>query len=121
VAPEYVIVLTTLPADGEIATAFARTLVEERLAACVNVMGEMVSVYAWEGLVEEEQERQIIIKTATDRLESLWERVKELHSYEVPEFIVVPITDGNDAYLRWMKDCTRPLEVGEDPPADDVG
>jgi periplasmic divalent cation tolerance protein len=120
-APEYVIVLTTLPADGEIATAFARTLVEERLAACVNVMGEMQSVYAWEGLVEEEQERQIIIKTLTDRLESLWERVKELHSYEVPEFIVLPITDGNDVYLRWMKESTRPAEIGEESPGGDVG
>ena len=120
-APEYVIVLTTLPADSEIATAFARTLVEERLAACVNVMGEMVSVYAWEGLVEEEQERQIIIKTAIDRLESLWERVKELHSYEVPEFIVLPITDGNDVYLRWMKESTRPVEAGDEPMGDDAG
>lgn len=121
VNPEYVIVLTTLPADGEIATAFARTLVEERLAACVNVMGEMLSVYPWEGLVEEEQERQIIIKTAADRLESLWERVKELHSYEVPEFIVLPITDGNDAYLRWMKDCTRPHGADGDVSGDEVG
>ncbi len=115
-ASEYVIVLTTLPVDGEIAAAFARTLVEERLAACVNVMSEMLSVYAWEGTVEEEQERQILIKTSTDRLESLWERVKELHSYEVPEFVVLPITDGNDAYLRWMKDSTRPLGAGGDVP-----
>lgn len=107
-----VIVLTTLPADGESATAFARTLVEERLAACVNVMGEMLSVYPWEGLVEQQQERQIIIKTAADRLESLWERVRELHAYEVPEFIVLPITDGSDAYLRWIEDSTRPPDAG---------
>jgi len=105
---EYVIVLTTLPADGEIASAFARTLVEDRVAACVNVLSEMQSVYAWEGTVEEEQERQVVIKTCRDRLLSLWDRVKELHSYEVPEFVVLPIIDGNDAYLRWIHDSTRP-------------
>lgn len=104
--PEYVIVLTTLPADAEGAANFARTLVEERLAACVNVLPEMQSIYAWEGSVEDEQERQIVIKTTAGRLEGLWERVKELHSYEVPEFLVLPIVDGNDAYLHWMKECT---------------
>jgi len=107
--PESVVVLTTLPADGEIASAFARSLVEDRVAACVNVFGEMQSVYAWEGTVEEEQERQIVIKTSRDRLESLWDRVKELHSYEVPEFVVLSIIDGNDAYLRWIHDSTRPV------------
>ena len=116
--PDYVIVLTTLPADGEIASMFARTLVEERVAACVNVLGEMQSVYAWEGTVEEEQERQIVIKTSRDRLESLWDRVKELHSYEVPEFVVLPIIDGNDAYLRWIHDSTRPPETDGAEPAD---
>jgi periplasmic divalent cation tolerance protein len=70
----------------------------------------MHSVYAWEGTVEEEQERQLIIKTSSDRLPALWDRVKELHSYEIPEFVVLPIIDGNDAYLRWLYDSTRPLE-----------
>jgi periplasmic divalent cation tolerance protein len=110
---DYVVVLTTLPADGEIAATFARTLVEERVAACVNVLGEMQSIYAWEGTVEEEQERQVIIKTTADRLERLWERVRELHSYEIPEFVVLPIIDGNDVYLRWMRNSTRPSEPDE--------
>lgn len=105
-APEYVIVLTTLPADAEAAATFARTLVEERLAACVNVLGEMQSIYAWEGSVEDEQERQIVIKTTGARLEALWERVRELHSYEVPEFLVIPIVDGSEPYLHWMKQHT---------------
>lgn len=104
--PDYVIVLTTLPADAEGAANFARTLVEERLAACVNILPEMQSIYAWEGSVEDEQERQIVIKTTAKRLERLWERVRELHSYEVPEFLVLPIVDGNDAYLHWMRECT---------------
>ena len=104
---EYVVVLTTLPvdADGE---AFGRALVEERLAACVNLLAPMESVYRWEGRVERETERQIIIKTSRERLTSLWDRVRELHPYEVPEFLVLPIADGNEAYLRWVGEATRP-------------
>jgi periplasmic divalent cation tolerance protein len=102
---EYVVVLTTMPADGD-AAAFARALVEERLAACVNLMPLMESVYRWEGRVEQETERQVVIKTARDRLLLLWERVRELHPYEVPEFVVIPIIDGNDAYLRWVREST---------------
>jgi periplasmic divalent cation tolerance protein len=105
---DYVIVLTTLPADADNAATFARTLVEERLAACVNIQAEMQSIYAWEGAVEDEPERQIVIKTTRARLEALWDRVRELHSYEVPEFLVIPVVDGSDAYLRWMTDSTSP-------------
>ncbi|HEY7059069.1 MAG TPA: divalent-cation tolerance protein CutA [Vicinamibacterales bacterium] len=103
---EHVLVLTTLPVDADIA-AFARSLVDERLAACVNVLPVMDSVYRWEGRVERESERQLIIKTTRERTETLWERVRELHPYEVPEFVVVSIVDGNDAYLRWIVDSTR--------------
>jgi periplasmic divalent cation tolerance protein len=102
---EYVIVLTTLPGDAD-TTAFGRALVEERLAACVNLFPPMESIYRWEGAVESETERQVAIKTSKDRVISLWERVRELHPYEVPEFIVLPIVDGNDAYLRWIAEST---------------
>jgi periplasmic divalent cation tolerance protein len=102
---DYVLVLTTVPNDGE-AARFARTLVEERLAACVNLLPAMESTYRWEGKVERETERQAIIKTTRDRTVALWERVREMHPYEVPEFIVLPIIDGNDAYLRWIADST---------------
>ena len=104
--PEYVLVLTTLPADAD-ADGFARSLVEERLAACVNLLPLMDSVYRWEGRVEREIERQIVIKTARERIVALWDRVRELHPYEVPEFVVLPIVDGNDAYLRWVGESTR--------------
>jgi periplasmic divalent cation tolerance protein len=67
----------------------------------------MQSVYRWEGHVEQESERQLIIKTTRDRTLALWDRVRELHPYEVPEFVVVPIVDGNDAYLRWIGESTR--------------
>ena len=103
--PEYVIVLTTLPADAD-GPAFGRTLVEERLAACVNLLPPMNSVYRWEGQVEHETERQVIVKTSRERVAALWDRIRELHPYEVPEFVVIPITDGSDAYLRWMGEST---------------
>jgi periplasmic divalent cation tolerance protein len=102
---EYVIVLTTLPGDFEIRT-FARTLVEERLAACVNLLPPMESVYRWEGQVEQETERQMIIKTSRDRIVALWDRIRELHPYETPEFVVLSIQDGSDAYLRWIGEST---------------
>jgi periplasmic divalent cation tolerance protein len=101
-----VLVLTTLPADADY-PAFAAALVDERLAACVNVLPEMLSVYRWEGRVERETERQVFIKTTVDRLPALWERVRSLHRYEVPEFVVLPITDGSEPYLRWIGESTR--------------
>ena len=102
---EYVIVLTTLPADAE-GNTFGRTLVEERLAACVNLLPPMESVYRWEGQVERDTERQVIIKTARERVAALWDRIRELHPYETPEFVVLSIQDGSDAYLRWIGDST---------------
>jgi periplasmic divalent cation tolerance protein len=104
-ASEYVIALTTLPADAD-AAEFGRTLVDERLAACVNLLPVMESVYRWEGKIEFEAERQLVIKTSRDRVVDLWDRIRDLHPYEVPEFIVIPIVDGNDAYLRWVGDAT---------------
>lgn len=104
-ADECVLILTTLPVDAD-ASAFARTLVTERLAACVNVLPEMTSTYCWENEIEEEQERQLTLKTSRERVGALWERLRDLHPYDVPEFIVMPIIDGNDAYLRWIREST---------------
>jgi periplasmic divalent cation tolerance protein len=67
----------------------------------------MESVYRWEGRIEQETERQVVIKTTRERTAELWDRVREMHPYEVPEFVVVPILDGNDAYLRWIGESTR--------------
>jgi len=101
----HVLVLTTLPADAD-AAVFARTLVSERLAACVNLLAPMESVYRWEGDVQRDAERQLIMKTTRARVDALWQRVRELHPYEVPEFLVLPIADGSDAYLRWLGEST---------------
>ena len=101
---DVVLVLTTFPIDPDEANAFARTLVEERLAACVNVHSAVTSIYRWEGAIEEAVERQLAIKTTTARLEALKARIKELHPYDVPEILVVPIAGGGEEYLRWVMD-----------------
>lgn len=101
-----VIVLTTVP-DGDLGDTIARTLVEERLAACVNVHPAMTSVYRWEGRVEQERERQLVIKTTRDRVAAVQARVAELHSYDLPEFLVLPVADGSAAYLGWVAETAR--------------
>ena len=103
---EFVIVLTTLPAAAD-ASAFAHALVDDRLAACVNLLPVMESVYRWEGRVDRESERQLLIKTSRARVAALWERVRALHTYDVPEFVVLPIVDGNAEYFKWLGESTR--------------
>jgi periplasmic divalent cation tolerance protein len=106
-ANNIVLVLTTAP-DDERAEAWARTLVEERLAACVNVHGPMTSFYRWKGVVERDAERQVVIKTTRERVTTLRERLRELHSYELPEFVVLSVEDGSDEYLKWVVEQTSP-------------
>ncbi len=96
-----VLVLTTAP-DDERAEALARTLVDERLAACVNVHGPMTSLYRWEGAVQREAERQLVIKTTRERLPALEARLKAIHSYELPELLVLPVEDVSRAYAAWV-------------------
>ena len=84
----------------------ASLLVGERLAACVNVLSEMDSVYRWNGQIESDRERQVIMKTTTGRIAALQARLHELHDYDVPEFVVVPIIGGSDAYLQWIREST---------------
>jgi len=101
-----VIVLTTWPAAGDAATA-AATLVDERLAACVSLLPEMESAFTWQGAVQRNRERQLVIKTTTARLEALERRLGELHPYEVPEFLVLPLVGGGSAYLAWLRSTTE--------------
>lgn len=96
-----VIVLTTFGA-GDTALAVARALVEERLAACVNVLPPMTSVYRWQGEVHQEAERQVVIKTTPDRVSALQQRLRELHPYELPEFLVLTPESGSEAYVEWV-------------------
>lgn len=97
-----VIVLVTIPADSE-AEAFAEDLISTGVAACVNLLAPMQSIYRWEGEIQNETERQMLIKTTSASVPALWQRVRDLHSYDVPEFLVLPVIDGNEAYLKWIR------------------
>jgi periplasmic divalent cation tolerance protein len=100
---EVVLVLTTIGADTD-AVALARTLVEERLAACVNIGAPVTSVYRWKGAIEQEREQPIVIKTTGDCLVALESRLRELHPYELPEFLVLSASGGSTAYLDWVRE-----------------
>jgi periplasmic divalent cation tolerance protein len=97
---EYVLVMTTLPADAD-ARGFGHSLVDARLAACVNLLPPMESIYRWEGRVEREQERQLLIKTSRDRLLPLWESACASSTSDIPNSSSC-IVDGNAVYLRWV-------------------
>ena len=101
------LVLCTCP-TRECAQAIARSLVEQRLAACVNLLPSVQSVYRWQGAVETAEETLLLIKTQAERLEELKVHVLMLHPYELPEIIAVTIDSGLDRYLNWIGDETRP-------------
>ena len=98
--------LTTLGAQTD-AAAFARVLVDERLAACVNILPAMTSVYRWKEAIEEEREQQLVIKTTSDRVDALEVRFRELHPYEMPEFLVIIVNGGSPAYLAWLVESLK--------------
>ncbi len=102
---EFAVVLTTVPVDFD-AAGLASTLVGERLAACVNVMPAMESIYRWQGEVESARERQMLIKTTVGRLTALRQRIKDLHPYDVPEVLVLSVAGGSVAYLAWLSEST---------------
>jgi periplasmic divalent cation tolerance protein len=102
---DLVVLLTTLPDDHR-AEELARTLVEERLAACVNVSGPMVSTYHWKDQVETATERQVVIKTTRARLPELELRLHALHPYELPEWLILDVA-ASDAYAGWLNAATR--------------
>ncbi len=103
-----IVVLCTVPADGEHATRIARGLVEARLAACVNAIGPVRSTYSWQGQVEEASELQLVIKTTAARYEALERWLREHHPYAEPELIALPIARGSASYLAWLAAATEP-------------
>ena len=98
---DVVIVLTTVPSSQH--EVIARALVEERLAACVNALPPVTSFYRWKGLLEQDSEQPLIIKTLRARLPALEGRLRELHPYELPEFLVVDVAGGSEVYLAWVR------------------
>src|SRR4051812_22811001 len=101
---DLIIILTTMP-DDDRAAAMARTLVDERLAACVNVHAAMASTYRWQGQVEIGAERQLVIKTTRARRATLEARLRALHPYELPEFVVLEAS-SSEAYDAWVRENT---------------
>ena len=103
---QYTLALSTCP-EQSVAESIARTLVEESLAACVNIIPGLTSVYQWQGKTETDQEVLLLIKTRSNKFSALAERIKQLHPYELPEVIAVDITNGLSDYLNWIRDNTR--------------
>ena len=106
---EPVVVLTTFPHDGDV-RAFALALVGDRQAACVTVLPAGESVYRWEGVVEQARERQLVVKTTRDMVDTLRRRVAALHPYDTPEFLVLRVVDGETRYLAWIRDAVGTSE-----------
>jgi periplasmic divalent cation tolerance protein len=99
------VVLVTCSSSAE-ANRIARAVVEARLAACVNILpGAVTSIYRWKGKVQSARERLLLIKTSRKRLAKLRATVEQLHSYDVPEFIALPIAAGSPEYLAWLQEC----------------
>jgi periplasmic divalent cation tolerance protein len=100
------IVVFITASNEEEGVIIAKTLVQERLAGCVNIIKEIRSIYMWEGKVEDEKEVLMVAKTQKSLFEQFSKRVKELHSYTVPEIIALQVVEGSADYLRWLKDIT---------------
>ncbi len=104
---DVLLVLTNCP-DPETADAIARALVESRLAACVNRLAPVASVYRWQGEIESATEVPLLIKCTRERYPAVEQAIRELHPYSVPEIIGVPLTAGYAPYLRWVDAETQP-------------
>lgn len=105
-ATDVFVVLCTFP-DAESAGKAGGSLVEERLAACVNVIPQLRSIYEWQGEICDDPEVLAVIKTARDRFETLQGRLAELHPYDCPEILGIPVEQGHGDYLSWVVETTR--------------
>jgi periplasmic divalent cation tolerance protein len=100
---EAIVVLVTCGSEEQAAN-IANSLIEERLAACVNIISPIRSIYRWEGKIWDEKEWMLIMKTQKKKFEDLEKKVKSLHSYSVPEIIALPIVEGSPSYLKWLEE-----------------
>ncbi len=100
-----IVVFITASSEEE-AVKIARSLVEAKLAGCVNIIKNIRSIYRWEETVEDEPEVLMIVKTQKSLMNDLMKKVKELHSYTVPEIIALPIVEGSEEYLKWLRNVT---------------
>ena len=98
---DFVLALTTVPRDFD-AAQLAQDIVASGLGACVTIFPGVRSVYTWKGVPQVDEEQQLLIKTTTEQVDPLWDLLSDRHPYEVPEFLVVPIIDGSEAYMKWL-------------------
>jgi periplasmic divalent cation tolerance protein len=103
---DFLLVMCTCP-TREVASAIATALLEERLAACINQLPGVKSLYRWEGRIEDDEELLLLIKTTAERFPALEKRVRNLHPYDVPEIIGLPLTAGSDDYFEWIRNSVR--------------
>ena len=106
----YRIVMSTIN-NREQAEQLARVLLDSRLVACINIVGPVLSLYHWQDEIARDEEYLLLMKTMTTEEHALIERIQELHPYEVPEIIVLPILDGAPSYLSWLDVSVRPREM----------
>ena len=104
---DFVLALTTLPGDFD-AASLAQDLVGSGLAACVTIVPGIRSVYTWKGVPQIDVEQQLLIKTTTQQVDPLWDMLSDRHPYDVPEFLVVPVIDGSEEYLKWVDTSVGP-------------
>jgi periplasmic divalent cation tolerance protein len=102
----HIVVFVTVPTE-EVGKKIARKIVENRLAACVNITGGITSIYWWDEQVQEDSEKMLIIKTKIQLFPKLQETVKAYHPYSVPEIIALPLVEGSKPYLDWISEETR--------------
>lgn len=106
---EEIVVYITAPGEEE-AARIAQSLVESRLAACINIVKNIRSIYAWQGNIEDDTEILMIVKSRAGLFNLLEAKVKQLHSYDVPEIIALPIVTGSEDYLKWLNESTSSKE-----------
>lgn len=102
---EHIVVFITAPTEEE-AGNIAGKIIEEKLAGCVNIIKNIRSIYMWKGKIEDDAEVLMVVKTRRELFERLKDRVREIHSYDVPEIIAVPVQEGSESYLKWLNDVT---------------
>ena len=107
---QFVVVMTTAGSEEQAAN-LAQELVERRLAACVNIVTQVCSIYRWKGKVWQDEEKLLIVKTAAHLFPAVRDAIRELHTYELPEVIMVPIDEPDPEILEWLESCLGPGEA----------
>jgi periplasmic divalent cation tolerance protein len=107
---QFVVVMTTAGSEEQ-ATNLGQELVERRLAACVNIISQVCSIYRWKGKVWQDEEKVLLVKTAAHLVPAVRDAIRELHTYELPEVIMMPIQDPDPEILEWLESCLGPEEA----------